>query len=418
VIDEQTADGQEVRVSKTSVCGSWGAIAGEVRYFADKFGIPRGSIEGTQVPLDLIRRYATRGAAELAYDPRRKHEPIVMRRRVSYFGFDLEREQEPLEEPWPAELAPQVRRTLAEALAREEARHVAVKRNRAAVEEVREMWRRSGARTPRLGFAELAALYESRLAGVDSLDAFRAADLRISADDFLPAEERDRLWALPSFVEVRGRDVEIDYDVEKAARSEQQQQRQQQQEADGAAPNESPYAELVPVARLRLPEKIARTLTAEELPVLDRPVRFVVLRGQRGAVRAQTLDELQELLDRPWSPDETDEPRARDGRDADGAAARPDERRVKAVAAEFRAHRDRDRQRRFRGRGDARPAGSRGRDDGGGGRGGRARGGGGGAGSGEGGARGAGYESDRGESGRGGRGPRRGGRPGGRRRRG
>ena len=58
------------------------------------------------------------------------------------------------------------------------------------------------------------------------------------------------------------------------------------------------------VARLRLPEKLARTLTEDELPRLDRPVRFTVLRGPRGAVRASTLDELQDILDRPWSPDE------------------------------------------------------------------------------------------------------------------
>src|SRR5436853_714873 len=50
VIDEETAAGEEARVSKTSVCGSWGAIGGEIRYFADKLGIPRASIEGTQVP--------------------------------------------------------------------------------------------------------------------------------------------------------------------------------------------------------------------------------------------------------------------------------------------------------------------------------------------------------------------------------
>ena len=36
VIDEETAWGEEARVSKTSVCGSWGAIAGELRYFADR----------------------------------------------------------------------------------------------------------------------------------------------------------------------------------------------------------------------------------------------------------------------------------------------------------------------------------------------------------------------------------------------
>src|SRR5687767_11337647 len=60
VIDEMTADGKEARVSKTSVAGSWGAIAGDLRYFADRFGVPRAAIEGTQIPLALIRKYATR----------------------------------------------------------------------------------------------------------------------------------------------------------------------------------------------------------------------------------------------------------------------------------------------------------------------------------------------------------------------
>src|SRR5688572_10184113 len=92
VIDEETADGQEVRVSKTSVCGSWGAIAGELRYFADRFGIPRGSIEGTQIPMELIHRYAKRGVADVVYDPRRKHTPLALVRRLDYHGFELERE--------------------------------------------------------------------------------------------------------------------------------------------------------------------------------------------------------------------------------------------------------------------------------------------------------------------------------------
>src|SRR5579862_2951994 len=51
VIDEQTAWGEDARVSKSSVCGSWGPIAGELRYFADKFGNARAGIEGTQIPL-------------------------------------------------------------------------------------------------------------------------------------------------------------------------------------------------------------------------------------------------------------------------------------------------------------------------------------------------------------------------------
>ena len=41
--------------------------------------------------------------------------------------------------------------------------------------------------------------------------------------------------------------------------------------------------------------------------MLDRPLRFVVIRGQRGAIRADSLEELQETLDQPWSPDEIED---------------------------------------------------------------------------------------------------------------
>ncbi|MDQ3949444.1 MAG: DEAD/DEAH box helicase, partial [Gemmatimonadota bacterium] len=280
-IDEETADGQEVRVSKTSVCGSWGAIAGDIRYFADKLGVPRASIEGTQIPPNLLRRHATTGEAELVYDPDRRHAPLVMRRRVEYFGFELERSVEALDEI-PAELAAQARRLLAESLARGQARHRAVPRNQAAIEEVREVYRRSGGTTPRLGANELAALYERMLEeyGVDSIEQFKAARLDIDPDAIVPRAERERYLALPGAVELRDRTVNIDYDVE-----------------------ETPQR-TIGVARLRLPEKLARTLSEEELPALDRPLRFAVHRGQRGTVRAATLDELQELLDRPWSVEE------------------------------------------------------------------------------------------------------------------
>ena len=83
------------------------------------------------------------------------------------------------------------------------------------------------------------------------------------------------------------------------------------------------------VARLRLPEKIARSLTEGEIPSLDRPVRFVVLRGQRGSVRARTLDELQTQLDQPWTEEEVarfnrkrDEQRQASRAQADATASR------------------------------------------------------------------------------------------------
>lgn len=281
VIDEQTSWGEEARVSKTSVCGSWGAIAGELRYFADKFGNPRASIEGTQLPMDVIRPFATGDEATMVYDGERRKAPLVLRRRVEYFGFELEREVEAVEE-FPPGREDEARKVLADALARGEARHFAVKDNLGIIDAVRMAWRRSGGTLPRLSQPELATLYERRLAGVHSLTEFKQADLALAADleSWSPRAERAKFDALPARVSVRDRDVEIDYDVE---------------EVNGAP---------VGVARLQLPEKVARTLTVGEVPVLDRPVRFVVYRGQRGQVRAKTLEELQLLLDAPWTDDE------------------------------------------------------------------------------------------------------------------
>ena len=101
--------------------------------------------------------------------------------------------------------------------------------------------------------------------------------LTVDIDALVPPAERARWMALPDSVVIRDRDVPIEYGVE-----------------DGVGG----------IARLRLPEKMARTLVEAELPAFDRPVRFVVTRGQRGAVRAATLEELQEWLDQPWSPEE------------------------------------------------------------------------------------------------------------------
>ncbi|HXT17434.1 MAG TPA: DEAD/DEAH box helicase [Gemmatimonadaceae bacterium] len=279
VIDEQTAGGDEARVSKTSVCGSWGPITGELRYFADKFGNPRASIEGTQIPYDLLRPYAVVTEGELIYNAQSKRSPLVVRRRVEYHGFELEREIEAVDE-FPAELAQNARHVLAEALARGEARHPGVQRNQEAVDSVRETYRRSGGQTPRLSLAELTAIYEQQLASLDSMSEFRHARLTIDADAIVPREVRERFAALPSTAMVRDREVEIHYDVEETPEGNRG------------------------VARLRLPEKLARTLNEAELPTLDRPLRFIVTRGARGAARGATLEELQDELSRPFTEKE------------------------------------------------------------------------------------------------------------------
>jgi ATP-dependent RNA helicase HrpA len=278
VIDEETADGQSARVSRSSVAGSWGAIAGTIRYFADRFGVSRAAIEGTQIPMDIIRRYARRLDAEVVYDTR-----LLLRRRVEYFGFELERETEVVEE-FPPDLADGARAALADALASGDARHPAVHRDAAAIHEIRSAYRRSGGKTPRLGQAELAALYRIPLAMVNSFAEFRAAPLPIDLDGVLAPEARRAYRHLPNEVSVRGQLVPIEYDVE-----------------DGP----------LGIARLRLPAKMARTLTEAEVPTLDRPVRFMVVRGQQKALYAETLDELHDLLAEPWEPPRRERPKRR-----------------------------------------------------------------------------------------------------------
>ncbi len=277
-IDDLTSDGQFASLSRTSVCSGSGAVAGTLRYFADRHGVARASIEGTQVSFERLRRHAKREAVELDYNARRPSTPLVRTQKLSYFGFVLESHSQPIEE-FPPELAAQARQVLAGALARAQARHAAVYKNQNAIDEVREIYRRSGGTTPRLGLAELSAHYERQLSEqqVSSLRGFQQAQLTLRAEDFVPAGQRRELRELPSQVLVQGREVEVGYEVE-----------------------EQPA--LIGVARLQLPEKLARTLSEGELPVLDRPLRFVVTRGSRGAVRARSLHELQELLQGPWTP--------------------------------------------------------------------------------------------------------------------
>jgi hypothetical protein len=322
VIDEQTADGNEARVSKTSVCGSWGPIAGELRYFADRSGTPRAAIEGTQIPMHLIKRYATRGVSKLQFDPRRKGGLLVMETTLDYFGFELEREVELIDEFTP-EIADEARHALAEALARAQIRHPSVKRNRARIEEIRETYRRSGGITPRFGLADLTRWYEDRLRDVNSVSEFRNLRLRLDPDEIVPAEIRAKYEALPTTALIRDREVDVEYDVEG-------------EEGDRRG-----------VARLRLPEKLARNLVEEELPVFDRPLRFIVTRGQRGAVRGNSLEELQEALNLPWSPEEEAEPyrddrprrrekHRREGRQAGGRSQQKDSRRSPGRRRKFR----------------------------------------------------------------------------------
>ncbi|MGQ0765064.1 MAG: DEAD/DEAH box helicase [Gemmatimonadota bacterium] len=290
VIDEQTADGQEARVSRTSVCSSSGAIAGTLRYFADRTGTARASIEGTQLHPATVRYHAVRGPRVIEYDAGRDRDAIRVRRSLDYFGFELERESDYIDE-FPGDLADEARKVLAEALAREEARHPAVRRNRAEIAEARELYKRSGASGPRLSYSDLTGYYSELLAQVRSVSEYRRSPLRLDLSSLWGDDDRQRLLALPSEAIVAGVSVPLDYDIE-----------------------ESRTGEILPVVRVTLPERLARKLSDSELPVLDRAVRLVVQRGrsQGGTVAAPTLSELQVALDRRPDAEESGASRRRE----------------------------------------------------------------------------------------------------------
>ena len=305
-IDEQTADGQNARVSNSSVCGPNGAVAGNLRYFSDRFGAARAAIEGTQIPFEILRRYAKTTGGELVFQARRKPSPLVWQRQIEYFGFVLDSHDESLE-IFPPELVKNAREVLAQALARGEARHLAVHANHEAIETIREFYRRSKAQTPRLGESELAAHYLAQLnaQNVHSMTDFRAAKFGVKIEDFVTPALQKTLRNLPSSFKIQGRDIEIAYEIEENG--------------------------LLGVARLKLPEKLARTLKNEGLPKFDRPFRFAVSRGSRGTLRADNLKELQRELEGAWTPNDVENP-VSVGRKVAKNVGKPNPRRASAKA--------------------------------------------------------------------------------------
>jgi len=267
VIDEDAADGTPVRVSRGSVCGSWGGVAGTIRYFADRNGIPRAAVEGTQLPLDLIRQYARAEPAEIVYDARNKYSPLVAVRRLTYFGFELDRERSPLE-TIPPELADAARGAIVEALVTGSARHRDAAAIRLVLEQLGELYRRSGGTLAGADGAAVRTALGTRLGQVRSLEDFQHARLSLTLDDFVPAERRRELEALPAWVDVTGERCALDYEVD-----------------EGRA-----------IVRIRMREQLAHNLTDADIPTLDRPVAFTIMRRKQSALRADSLAALRQML--------------------------------------------------------------------------------------------------------------------------
>ncbi|MGI9180000.1 MAG: DEAD/DEAH box helicase [Longimicrobiaceae bacterium] len=267
VIDEETSWGEEVRVSQTSVCGRWGAIAGDLRYFSDRFGRARGSIEGTEIPFDLVWNHAETGEGEIVYEPGHRGAPLRLRRTRTYHGFELEAQEEGIDE-FPAGLEEPARRALAEAMAAGAAYHRDARANRTVFRELRDVYRRSGGEAPQVRESELREYFLRRLAGVGSYSEFMEMDLAVDPDELIPAEERKRWEALPDTITLVGDEYPLDYGFEGET----------------------------PVVRARVPAKLLPQLSEAKLPTLDRPLHWTVLRGKRDAIRAATLEEARQAL--------------------------------------------------------------------------------------------------------------------------
>ncbi len=281
VIDEHTVDGTEARISKTSMAGSWGAVAGTLRYFGDRNGIARAGIEGTTIPYDLVRKNARRGQPVISVAGARKHRHLALSRRLTYFGFELETVVEELRGEVPPELREQARDALTDALISGDTPHPDQGRIRRALSELGELWRRSGGTLAQASAAALRPRIRSALAEVTSWQQFLDTRVALDADALVDAATRSRLLELPSMVHLLGDAVPLDYEVE-----------------DGQG-----------VVVLRLREGQLRRLKAGELPKVDRPLWFSVMRGPKPALRGRTLEELRDAIQ--------NEPRERRGRHAE-----------------------------------------------------------------------------------------------------
>jgi hypothetical protein len=319
VIDEETSWGEEVRVSQTSVCGSWGPITGDLRYFSDRFGRTRGSIEGTQLPFDLIWKKAEVTEGELVYDPGQRRAPLRIHRARVYHGFELDADEEGVD-TFPSGGEERARRLLAEAMAAGGAYHRDTRANREIVRELREIHRRSGGTTPEVTESALADYFLRRMGEVSSYSQFVETPLAIDPIDWIGAEERTRWMALPGTVRLRGEEYPLDYFIE-----------------EGTS-----------LVRARIPEKILWELRDEDVPQLDRPLHWTVLRGKRDAVRADTLEEARELAAKPRVELRREGRLVRDepgggGRRGGGAARSGARKDGKANRSESRGRRRRDR---------------------------------------------------------------------------
>jgi hypothetical protein len=282
VIDEHTADGQEARVSKSSVAGSWGAVAGYLRYFADRFGVPRAAIDGTTLSYDLVRQHARWGRIRVAVTGPRKQQRLAVFRMLEYFGFQLEEDVELIHGPIAPELLDATRDALTDALIEGETAHPDQGKLRRTLEEADELWRRSGGALAELAPDRLRSMIRHQLDQVTSWEEFLQTRITLPLPSLVDEATRERLNALPDSLHLKGDAVPLEYEVE-----------------DGQG-----------VVRLKLREGMARRVRPGDLPPFDRPLRFAVVRSNQPPSLGATLaDAIANLRRTKWDDESKGEGR-------------------------------------------------------------------------------------------------------------
>lgn len=267
-IEQELADGRPVRISRGSMCGAFGAVAGTVRYFADPNGVARAAIEGTNIPFEVIKRYAAHSGRIIEYREDRKHRGLMVAQKTEYAGFELERQRSPVPDPFPEDLAEGARDALVGALIEDRTSHPDQRKLSRARARLDEYWRRSGGKLPEAAPDKVRELIRKQLDGVKGWNEFLATRLDIDVDAMVPAAARAEWDALPVSLPVLGDRVPLSYEIEGG----------------------------VGVARVRLREGQARRLRATDLPALDRPLRFAVSRKHGGEIKAESIEALKSLL--------------------------------------------------------------------------------------------------------------------------
>ncbi|MFQ5552041.1 MAG: hypothetical protein ACE5FJ_12480, partial [Gemmatimonadales bacterium] len=267
-VDGELSNGQRVRVSKTSTCDRWGAVCGTVSLFAGDDGEVRAAIEGSNIPLELIQRYAVGGPPKVEYLPRGKRGPLMLSHVREYHGYEVERSREVIEGPFDDTRQPEVVRCLAEALLAGSTDHRAQREIVRAANRIGDYYNRSRGELSRATHENMLRDLTKQLSRIRTYADFLSAPVVLKVSNFVAAEARMALDALPSYLEVGGRRAPLVYELG----------------GDRAW------------GRHVLKPKQAAQLEPNELERLDRPVRFTVVRGSRREIHASSLGGLHKLL--------------------------------------------------------------------------------------------------------------------------